>query len=110
MNPFADLTMDFAALILNGLLIMLASNNVSGSTVDDLWAALGLALGLTVMNAILRELLTTFCSRVERPKIVADLPTLATLPSHRRWCVPAWLIWMQITWPANIAGKLTDLL
>ncbi len=56
--PFAVLTLGIAALILNGLLIMLASNIVSGFTVDDLWAALALALGLTAMNAILSSLVT----------------------------------------------------
>jgi putative membrane protein len=56
--PFAVLTLGLAALVLNGVLIMLASEIVSGFQVDDLWAALGLALGLTALNAILSGLVT----------------------------------------------------
>ncbi len=56
--PFAVLTLGLAALVLNALLILLASAIVDGFQLDDFWAALGLALGLTAMNAILSSLVT----------------------------------------------------
>jgi uncharacterized membrane protein YvlD (DUF360 family) len=56
--PFMVLTFGLLSLVLNALLILLASAIVSGFQVDDLWAALGLALGLAAMNAILSSLVT----------------------------------------------------
>ena len=56
--PFMVLTLGLLTLVLNALLILLASAIVSGFQVDDLWAALGLALGLAAMNAILSSLVT----------------------------------------------------
>ncbi len=56
--PFAVLTLGLAALILNGVIIMLASALVPGFDVNDLWTAVLTALGLTAINAILSSLLT----------------------------------------------------
>jgi putative membrane protein len=56
--PFAVLTLGLAALVLNAILIQLAGAIVDGFQVDDFWAALGVALGLTAMNAIVSSLLT----------------------------------------------------
>ena len=56
--PFAVFTLGLAALFMNAVLILLASSFVDGFKVDDLWAALGLALGMTAMNAILSSLVT----------------------------------------------------
>jgi uncharacterized membrane protein YvlD (DUF360 family) len=56
--PFMVLTFGLLTLVMNALLILLASAIVSGFQVDDLWAALGLALGLAAMNAILSSLVT----------------------------------------------------
>ncbi len=56
--PFAVLTLGLASLVLNGVLILLASALVDGFSVDDLWTAIVLAIGLTAINTILSSLLT----------------------------------------------------
>lgn len=56
--PFAVLTLGIGALILNGVIIWLASELAPGFQVDDLWTAIWVALGLTAVNAIASSLLT----------------------------------------------------
>jgi putative membrane protein len=56
--PFAVFTLGLAALAMNAVLIRLASSFVDGFEIQDFWAALALALGLTAMNAIVSSLLT----------------------------------------------------
>lgn len=56
--PFAVFTLGLAALAMNAILIRLASSFVDGFEIQDFWAALALALGLTAMNAIVSSLLT----------------------------------------------------
>lgn len=56
--PFAVLTLGLASLALNGVIIMLASWLVEGFTVDNLWWAMGAAIGLTAVNTIASSLLT----------------------------------------------------
>jgi putative membrane protein len=56
--PFAVLTLGLAALVLNGALVLLASQLVDGFHVDGLWPAIGLTLGLTAINTLLSGLLT----------------------------------------------------
>ena len=56
--PFAVLTLGLASLILNGVLILLASDIVPGFYVADLGAAMLLALGMTALNTIISSLLT----------------------------------------------------
>lgn len=56
--PFAVLTLGFASLLLNGLMVWLASLIVSGFTVDGFWSAFWLALGMSAINIILSSLIT----------------------------------------------------
>jgi putative membrane protein len=56
--PFAVLTLGFLSLVLNGVLVMLASAFVEGFEVASLWDGILLTLGLTAINAILSSLLT----------------------------------------------------
>lgn len=56
--PFAVLTLGLAALLLNGIVILLAAALVEGFAVDGIWPAMGAALGLTAVNAIASSLLT----------------------------------------------------
>ncbi len=56
--PFAVMTLGLAALLLNGVLVLLASYLVDGFDIDGLWPAFWLALGLSVINIILSTLLT----------------------------------------------------
>jgi putative membrane protein len=58
MLPFMVLTLGLLALVLNALMIMLASALMESFQVDDFWAALGLAVGLTALSAILSSLVT----------------------------------------------------
>jgi putative membrane protein len=55
--PFAVLTLGLASLVLNGVFILLASDLVEGLHVDNLWTAIVLAVGLTVINAVIGGLL-----------------------------------------------------
>jgi uncharacterized membrane protein YvlD (DUF360 family) len=56
--PFAVLTLGLLSLVLNAVLLMLASALVDGFTVNNLGSAILLALGLAVINTILSSLLT----------------------------------------------------
>jgi putative membrane protein len=56
--PFAVLTLGIASLVMNGVIVWLATQFVPGFYVDGLWAATILALGLTAINTILSSLLT----------------------------------------------------
>ena len=56
--PFAVLTLGLAALLMNGLVIWLASLLVEGFTVTDFWGAFWLALLMAAINLILSSLLT----------------------------------------------------
>jgi putative membrane protein len=56
--PFAVLTLGIAALILNGLMVWLASLIVPGFTLVDFWSAFWLALGMSAINIILSTLFT----------------------------------------------------
>jgi len=56
--PFAVVTLGLAALLLNGLMVWLASLLVEGFTVTDFWAAFWLSLLLAAINLILSSLLT----------------------------------------------------
>lgn len=56
--PFAVLTLGLAALLMNGLVIWLASLLVEGFTVTDFWGAFWLSLLLAVINLVLSSLLT----------------------------------------------------
>jgi uncharacterized membrane protein YvlD (DUF360 family) len=56
--PFAVLTLGLLSLVLNAVLIQLASVFVEGFQVASLWDAVLLTLGLTAINAILSSLLT----------------------------------------------------
>jgi len=56
--PFAVLTLGLLSLVLNALLLMLASALVEGFQVNNLGSAILLALGLAVINTILSSLLT----------------------------------------------------
>ena len=56
--PFAVLTLGIAALVMNALIVWLATAFVPGFSVDGFWAALLLALGLTAITTILSSLLT----------------------------------------------------
>jgi uncharacterized membrane protein YvlD (DUF360 family) len=56
--PFAVLTLGLASLVLNGVLLLLASALVDGFSVSNLGTAMILAVGLTVINTILSSLLT----------------------------------------------------
>lgn len=56
--PFAVLTLGLLSLVVNAVLVLLASELVAGFRVEGLWSAIGLTLGLTAINAILSSLLT----------------------------------------------------
>lgn len=56
--PFAVLTLGLAALVMNGVIIVLASYVVQGFDVSSIWTAMIAALGLTAVNTILSALLT----------------------------------------------------
>ncbi len=56
--PFAVMTLGLAALLLNGVLVLLASYLVDGFDIDGFWPAFWLALGLSVINIIFSTLLT----------------------------------------------------
>jgi len=56
--PFAVLTLGLLSLVLNAVLLLLASALVEGFTVANLGSAILLALGLAVINTILSSLLT----------------------------------------------------
>ena len=56
--PFAVLTLGLLSLVLNAVLLLLASALVAGFTVNNLGSAILLALGLAAINTILSSLLT----------------------------------------------------
>ncbi len=56
--PFAVLTLGIVALLLNGLIVWLASEFVEGFTVAGFWSAFWLSLGMAAINIILSTLLT----------------------------------------------------
>lgn len=56
--PFAVLTLGLAALLLNALMVWLASLIVSGFTVTSFWSAFWLVLGTSAINIVLSSLLT----------------------------------------------------
>ncbi|MFC2046264.1 phage holin family protein, partial [Chloroflexota bacterium] len=56
--PFAVLTLGLLSLVLNGVIIWLAGQFVSGFNVDNLWTAMLTALGMTAVNTIMSALLT----------------------------------------------------
>ncbi len=56
--PFAVLTLGIGALILNGVIIWLASEIAPGFQVDSVGTAIWVALGLTAVNAIMSSFLT----------------------------------------------------
>ncbi|GMR09752.1 MAG: phage holin family protein [Anaerolineae bacterium] len=56
--PFAVLTLGIGALLLNGFMVLLASEFVNGFEVDGFWTAFWVALGMSAINIILSTLLT----------------------------------------------------
>lgn len=56
--PFAVLTLGIGALLLNGLVVWLASLIVPGFNLVNFWSAFWLALGMAAINIILSTLLT----------------------------------------------------
>ena len=56
--PFAVVTLGLGALLLNGLMVWLASLLVEGFTVSDFWAAFWLSLIMAAINLIFSSLLT----------------------------------------------------
>ncbi len=56
--PFAVFTLGLLSLVLNGVLVQLASAFVEGFDVASLWDAVFLTVGLTAINTILSSLLT----------------------------------------------------
>ena len=56
--PFAVLSLGLFSLVLNGVLVLLASLFVEGFAVATLWDGIAVTLGLTAINAILSSLLT----------------------------------------------------
>ncbi len=56
--PFAVLTLGIGALLMNGLIVWLASEFVDGFTLVNFWSAFWLALGMAAINIILSTLLT----------------------------------------------------
>ena len=56
--PFAVLTLGIGALLLNGLVVWLASLIVPGFNLVNFWSAFALALGMAAINGILSTLLT----------------------------------------------------
>jgi len=56
--PFAVLTLGLVSLVLNAVLLLLASRRVEGFDVNNLGSAILLALGLAAINTILSSLLT----------------------------------------------------
>ena len=58
MLPFAVLTLGLFSLVLNGVLVLLATVFVEGFEVATLWDGIAVTLGLTAINAIMSSLLT----------------------------------------------------
>lgn len=56
--PFAVFTLGLFTLLLNGLLVLFASELVPGIRVDGIWTAIVLTVGVTAINTILSSLLT----------------------------------------------------
>lgn len=56
--PFAVLTLGIGALLMNGLVVYMAGQIVSGFTLASFWTAFWLALGISAINIILSTLLT----------------------------------------------------
>jgi uncharacterized membrane protein YvlD (DUF360 family) len=56
--PFAVLTLGLAALLMNGLIVWIASLIVPGFELVNFWSAFWLALGMAAVNIILSTLLT----------------------------------------------------
>ncbi|MCP4359160.1 MAG: phage holin family protein [Chloroflexi bacterium] len=56
--PFAVLTLGIGALLMNGLIVWLASEFVDGFDLVNFWSAFWLALGMAAINIILSTLLT----------------------------------------------------
>ena len=56
--PFAVITLGFAALLMNGLVVWFASQLVDGLTIDGFWTAFWVALGMSAINIIISGLLT----------------------------------------------------
>ena len=56
--PFAVFTLGIASLLLNGVMVWLASLLVPGFSLVNFWSAFWLALGMSVINVILSSLLT----------------------------------------------------
>lgn len=56
--PFAVLTLGLLSLVLNGMLVLLATWFVPGIQIAGLWEAILLTLGMTAINAIVSSLLT----------------------------------------------------
>ena len=56
--PFAVFTLGIGALLINGVMVLLASELVDGFSVDGFWTAFWLALGMSAVNIILSTLLT----------------------------------------------------
>ena len=56
--PFAVLTLGIASLLLNGLMVWLASLIVPGFSLVNFWSAFWLALGMSLINVVLSSLLT----------------------------------------------------
>lgn len=56
--PFAVLTLGLAALVMNGVIILLAGDLVPDFDVANLWTAILTSFGLTAINAIFSALLT----------------------------------------------------
>ncbi len=56
--PFAVFTLGIAALLLNGLIVWIASLIVPGFTLVNFWSAFWLALGMSILNVLLSSILT----------------------------------------------------
>jgi uncharacterized membrane protein YvlD (DUF360 family) len=56
--PFAVLTLGIGALLLNGIIVWLAAEFVSGFDLVNFWSAFWLALGMAAINIVLSTLLT----------------------------------------------------
>ena len=56
--PFAVITLGFAALLMNGLVVWFAAQLVDGFSIDGFWTAFWVALGMSAINIIISSLLT----------------------------------------------------
>lgn len=56
--PFAVITLGFAALLMNGLVVWFSAQLVDGLTIDGFWTAFWVALGMSAINIIVSSLLT----------------------------------------------------